>query len=279
MLDLGDFTGAPYPQNTSVALTFLPQFICPSENLIHRAYYNGFSGTLHLDSGEFAQTSYAGNYGGPAMISSVNGLIIPAKGDLWLNLPNQGSVSLAAVTDGTSNTAMFSEHLLGFGGSIIDDPTTSAAVAGSVNARRALFQINSVTLVADQGTAGLPVLQQFYAACNSVPGGTKPSEDSSFGDQWLMAQGYDTSAISYTHVMPPNSYSCVGAEAGWPGFLSDGAQGGYGAAISAASNHPGGVNLVMGDGSVKFIKNTISAPTWWALGSRNLGEVISADQY
>jgi hypothetical protein len=35
----------------------------------------------------------------------------------------------------------------------------------------------------------------------------------------------------------------------------------------------------MADGSVKFIKNTINYTTWWALGSKNLGEVIDASSY
>ena len=33
------------------------------------------------------------------------------------------------------------------------------------------------------------------------------------------------------------------------------------------------------DGSVRFVKNTVSLPTWWALGTRNGGEVVSADAY
>jgi hypothetical protein len=35
----------------------------------------------------------------------------------------------------------------------------------------------------------------------------------------------------------------------------------------------------MMDGSVRFIKNTVSLPTWWALGTRARGEVLSADSY
>ena len=45
------------------------------------------------------------------------------------------------------------------------------------------------------------------------------------------------------------------------------------------SKHPGGVNSLMGDGPVKFMKNTINPVTWIALGSISSGEVISADQY
>ena len=35
----------------------------------------------------------------------------------------------------------------------------------------------------------------------------------------------------------------------------------------------------MGDGSVRFIKDTVNQQVWWALGSRHLGEVVSADSY
>ena len=35
----------------------------------------------------------------------------------------------------------------------------------------------------------------------------------------------------------------------------------------------------MADGSVKFIKDTVDITTWWALGTRAGGEVISSDAY
>jgi prepilin-type N-terminal cleavage/methylation domain-containing protein/prepilin-type processing-associated H-X9-DG protein len=47
----------------------------------------------------------------------------------------------------------------------------------------------------------------------------------------------------------------------------------------ARSRHPGGVNAVFGDGSIKFIKNSISLVTWQALSTSAAGEVISADAY
>ncbi|MFM7593179.1 MAG: H-X9-DG-CTERM domain-containing protein, partial [Isosphaeraceae bacterium] len=39
------------------------------------------------------------------------------------------------------------------------------------------------------------------------------------------------------------------------------------------------VNVVMADGSVRFVKDSVNNTTWWALGSRNGGEIISADSY
>ncbi|MDE2506897.1 MAG: DUF1559 domain-containing protein, partial [Planctomycetota bacterium] len=43
--------------------------------------------------------------------------------------------------------------------------------------------------------------------------------------------------------------------------------------------HPGGVNVCFADGSVRFVKSTVSLQAWWGLGTRAGGEVISADSY
>jgi prepilin-type N-terminal cleavage/methylation domain-containing protein/prepilin-type processing-associated H-X9-DG protein len=51
------------------------------------------------------------------------------------------------------------------------------------------------------------------------------------------------------------------------------------AAITARSYHPGGVNILLGDGSVRFVKNSIDGFIWRALGTVAGGEVISADAY
>lgn len=51
------------------------------------------------------------------------------------------------------------------------------------------------------------------------------------------------------------------------------------AAITSRSNHPGGVNSLFGDGSVRFIKETIAGDVWRAIGTVGGGEVISSDAY
>ncbi len=51
------------------------------------------------------------------------------------------------------------------------------------------------------------------------------------------------------------------------------------AAITARSYHPAGVNALFGDGSVRFLKDSIAGPTWRALGTIGGGEVISSDAY
>jgi prepilin-type processing-associated H-X9-DG protein len=72
-------------------------------------------------------------------------------------------------------------------------------------------------------------------------------------------------------VNTPNGMTCTLSAGEDPGNVTT--------AITAGSFHPGGVNICFGDGSVKFVKDTISAPIWWAIGSRNQSEVVSADAY
>ena len=49
--------------------------------------------------------------------------------------------------------------------------------------------------------------------------------------------------------------------------------------VTSRSNHPGGVQALMADGHVQYIKNSISVKIWQSLGSRNGGEVVSSDAY
>jgi prepilin-type processing-associated H-X9-DG protein len=49
--------------------------------------------------------------------------------------------------------------------------------------------------------------------------------------------------------------------------------------VPPSSYHPGGVNVLMGDGAVHFIRDGIILPTWRALATRNGGEVIASNSY
>jgi hypothetical protein len=39
------------------------------------------------------------------------------------------------------------------------------------------------------------------------------------------------------------------------------------------------VNTLFGDGSCRFIKNSVARNIWWALGTKAGGEVISSDSF
>ena len=110
----------------------------------------------------------------------------------------------------------------------------------------------------------LPDLQRDSAPFPSTvnqDAGELSIDDNISGAMWVSGQPAMT---RYIHVMPPNTWSC---------------RSGLQIAHVANSRHPGGVNVLFCDGSVKFIKSSISVPTWWALGTRAGGEVISSDQY
>ncbi len=43
---------------------------------------------------------------------------------------------------------------------------------------------------------------------------------------------------------------------------------------SASSAHTGGVNVLLCDGSVHFVRQNVTLATWRALGSRNGNEIV-----
>jgi prepilin-type processing-associated H-X9-DG protein len=48
-------------------------------------------------------------------------------------------------------------------------------------------------------------------------------------------------------------------------------------AQNATSNHPGGVNVLFMDGSVRFIKSTVNYQPWYAIATPDNNETFSAD--
>jgi prepilin-type N-terminal cleavage/methylation domain-containing protein/prepilin-type processing-associated H-X9-DG protein len=161
----------------------------------------------------------------------------------WLggNATYGGLTTMATITDGTSNTAGLSEWVKGKSGVLSPGPNCVYSVA---------------TLANGGGQAD-------YNACNAS---TTPLWDNK-GEYWTLQ---DTGRGGpYYHVMTPNKKACAVA---MPFGVVD-------SFIGPSSMHSGGVNVVMMDGSVRFIKDSVNMQTWLALGSRNGGEVVGADQY
>jgi prepilin-type processing-associated H-X9-DG protein len=65
----------------------------------------------------------------------------------------------------------------------------------------------------------------------------------------------------YLHVNVPNTRSC--------GFFVA-----LRATMPPSSRHPGGVNMVLCDGSVRFVSQSINLATWRGIGSRAGGETL-----
>jgi prepilin-type N-terminal cleavage/methylation domain-containing protein/prepilin-type processing-associated H-X9-DG protein len=151
-------------------------------------------------------------------------------------------VKLADVTDGLSQTAFFSEKLKGQG---VPNPRTDM-----------LIFTNQTSL------------DDTFRSCQALPI-TAPPLTSRQGMSWVMGEMCCT---TYNHVAPPNAKSC--AAPNFPGTMANMAM-----QVPPSSNHRGGVNMLFGDGSVRFLKDSVSLNTWRAVGTRNGGETVSSDSY
>jgi prepilin-type processing-associated H-X9-DG protein len=77
----------------------------------------------------------------------------------------------------------------------------------------------------------------------------------------------------YAHTMPPNTKSCRCWNGGFPLPYDTDKE----SIMAASSSHPGGVNVLFMDGSVRFVKSSVNYQTWLAIGSMSQGETVSSD--
>jgi prepilin-type processing-associated H-X9-DG protein len=178
-------------------------------------------------------------------------------------------VRISQINDGTSNTIAFGEWLVGDGDSNkISIPSDIAYM----NSYPAGVTRNTPTMNADAADA-TGALQAWLNQCAQsafVGSATIKSNDSQYlGEAWA----FNLPAYSMGNVIvPPNGRfpTCL--------TTKPGTQNGPGA-YGLASRHPGGANIVLSDGSVRFLKDSVSSRVLWALGSRSRGEIISADSF
>ncbi len=262
-------------QNRTVLATQVASLLCPSENI---------KVANQIVGGVTSRKSYHANVGGPSVIMSWTGMFTVLPQDqfgyngVYTNSNCSGKLDLSTVTDGSSNTSMLSETHIGAG------PAASAVTLATVNGRGDTYMWRptggQTTTGYDMGPLGGPIAQAFVAACQGIPGNTPAFGQGGGlsppnGDVWI--GGNPGSCMlwdAYNHFMPPNTFACDST--------TDGNTEGYGSVCDAfppASNHPGGVNICFADGSVRFIKNSVNLQTWWAIGTRNGGEVVSSDAY
>ena len=123
-----------------------------------------------------------------------------------------------------------------------------------------LAQLRQV--MAESGFAGLPQVQA------SGGGADRYTYRITYrGQQYY--RGNIPELAYYNHTMTPNTTLLDCGDVAY--FIS--------AHMAARSYHPGGVNALLADGSVKFFKKTISVAVWRALSTTTGGEVVSADSY
>ncbi len=145
--------------------------------------------------------------------------------------------------DGMSNTAAVGEWLRGSGDASVRDP------------KRSVFATpDRLINPADLGPFG--------AECHGLDPQVATLAPLGKGLDWTR-DGFGYSL--YNHVLGINDHTCTNG-----GLVDQGAW-------SAGSAHPSGANLLYADGHVTFVKDSIALPAWRALGTRNGGEVVSAD--
>ncbi|MDX2036639.1 MAG: DUF1559 domain-containing protein [Isosphaeraceae bacterium] len=226
-------------------------FLCPSDP--------------NTTAGGVSENNYRYNFGG----DQAHGGAADWNNNTTRTAPGTGAftitqaLGIAQITDGTTNTVFFAERDKGSSRGLTELPTKTDLIT-SPNRGGTGFQPRDV-LFRDCGNYRPTVSNfNFMDAARFKPG-------SDFSDGWPFAWYM---ATMYNHVAPPN---WKGQDCGAGSAIPD--TPGEHSIISARSSHPGGVNALTGDGSVKFIKDTVNLQTWRALGTRNGGEVLSADSY
>jgi prepilin-type N-terminal cleavage/methylation domain-containing protein len=235
--------------NTTGFESFLNVLICPTDSQ---------PVLVTVSNGQFATHNYNVNAG--SVYTVVQFPAAPLTGSPNGPFFENSRVGPADFIDGMSNTVAISETVRS---------TPSSTYAND--------RLNVFLITGDNKTNAPPIISDadYASRCLSLPSTTTQFQATK-GVRWHYGAPGHT---MYNHLRPPNDNrpDCRGgiphsdkSDPNW-NFLS--------LNVSARSRHPGGVNSLIADGSVKFMKQSINVLTWQALGSRNGSEVISSDRY
>lgn len=222
------------PQNAIAASTIVPLFLCPSDQQQPVSRFTDSNGTEY----NWGPTNYAGNAG-----SGIDGGTgYKTDGVFFIN----SKIRFADITDGTTNTVMFSESILGQGPEVSTDAS-------------------AMKFTTDYKYAGTAPLTD--SACASA---TLFNQSNRRGFSWVNGEYRCT---MYNHYYTPNQkiFDCLGVN-----FSPDLNELYSGVGWRAArSFHAGGiVNVTLVDGSVRTVTSSIDPLVWRALSTRRGGETV-----
>jgi len=167
----------------------------------------------------------------------------------------------------------------------IQDGTSNTVALGERSRPAKIYDRGAVAVDATAGpTSYVPLsCRALYSGNSYIPSATMFTTDNAPGYRWAAGNAY---FAALTTILPPNSASCVfGASGSISAHL-------YQGVWTASSEHPGGVQIAMADGSTRFINDNVNtgnlaavAPlpdsgagspygVWGALGSMNGGDVV-----
>jgi prepilin-type N-terminal cleavage/methylation domain-containing protein/prepilin-type processing-associated H-X9-DG protein len=232
----------PKPGANAAARTGdVPVFLCPSD--LSTQTSDG-AGRQNYFGSVGAQADYRSG-GSPA--DGVFAMPYPLNGQIMRGTP------LLAISDGTSNTAMFAE--------VMRSTTPWNAGSGTRDNTTVIINVEDRDFNATDGTT-IPMCRDGSNWTNSV---------TSVGLQYYRSSPTN---FLYSHTLPVNwnrkvgsgtqRYSCANIDSNMYH-------------IAASSYHAGGVNVCMADGSVRFVRDTINFEVWRAAGTRAGGEPNNLD--
>ena len=234
-------TGTLDTENGKAARHVVPMFRCPSdgENDIYTEFF-----TLTAEQA-FAGGNYVVCTG--SATRTFYDVRYRTDGLFYVNSFRR----MANIRDGLSNSLAMSETLLG--------DHTQSADQQSADPRRVMARGNGwIPKGPGPGFSGIqcPDIQQdlLNHSGNTWVGWR--------GMAWVISKSQFTTFSTYSRPNPPH--------ADWIAFGN-----GF---VSARSNHPGGANVAMADGHVRFVSDSIDLSSWRALGTIDGGEAIAAFQ-
>jgi len=248
-----------YQVNKTGTNAQIKAFVCPSDPNAGMPDHNSTTNTNNYYAcvGTTMNFSKLGD-------SSGGTTTVPSLNVATINWPSTGlftfmsSYGIRHCTDGTSNTIAFAEAVVG----------TQQLQWGQ--RRIGLNSVSAVVALDDAKSNPTSALNSLLACSRAWTTRSGGSVDQQRGENW--AHGCMAMTLFNT-IATPNDFqdewthcSRIGSTARADISNSD-------------SYHPGGVNALMADGSVKFFKDSINRQTWWALGTKNGGEVISSDSF
>ena len=240
--------------NSTGAATFINNLLCPTDPAP--------AVLLAVAGGNYASHNYDLNVGSgyPLMAAFPPGVTSPFSGPPDGPFFENRGVGPAEFPDGMSSTVAASETI------------RSTASSTYASDPRRVFLVTG-----DNRTTG-PALTSdadYASLCLGLPATTARFQATK-GVRWHYGAPGHT---MYNHRRPPNDArpDCRGglphsdkSDPNWS-YLS--------LNVAARSLHPGGVNALLADGHVQFVKDTIDVATWRALGSRNGGEAVGAEAF
>jgi prepilin-type processing-associated H-X9-DG protein len=225
--------------NGTAICTQVKTFLCPSDTA------PGGSGTIALQGAQrlVGTFSYPSNIGlsrgfnnwkpnGPNYLANMS----------WDTAAQHPTVSLGTFTDGTSNTAIFSEWVKG--------PAVGSPAKDGLG----------MVYTGGPGYNATPALYQDWIAAQQCQNNGTTQNWNWKGEWWC----YGVTSI-YAHTQPPNRRAC---------YFSDSSGDRMTTCVGASSLHPGGVNMLFMDGSVRFVKSSVNYVPYYAIATPNGGEVV-----